>query len=448
MFLETMQMCLENLPVELVGTKVLGFLSLKDVIILERACGSKKSHLALMKRITYCAPAHLSDNKHSNISALNWFTKRKLPILFLTLKFPGENPCLHLKNLKVVNIDLIFKSPTTADSLKHLMESNMGHKVINIRIEAKQNKEVMEQLSAYTGNVKQLTIRKSDQCNDWLTVDILSRWKLKEISLYHSATKPSLLLLIVHTCAELTSIKLYSNSIDDAAVLTITQHCTKLKRLQLLNSCRFTYKCFLILSERGLPLEELAVDFIPNIPTADIARRCGHALSCILHLNTVLLPQNGQDANILLPHMTGLTSVDLEFCDKYHNYVPLLIQHCHKLTKIEVTYTDYSVTDILSLCCINPLLKVLCVYVQIDIPDTALIELIHACPHLHTLDLTCETDVTDIGILALSAHCHQLQVLDISRCHKVTETTVLQLLQRCRKLTTLEVSSSSLSEET
>ena len=348
-----------------------------------------------------------------------------LPILFLTLKLPGENPCFHLKNLKVVNIDLIFKSPTTADSLKHLMESNMGHKVINIRIEANQNKEVMEQLSAYTGNVKQLTIRKSDQCNDWLTVDILSRWKLKEISLYHSATKPSLLLLIVHTCAELTSIKLYSNSIDDAAVLTITQHCTKLKRLQLLNSCRFTYKCFLILSERGLPLEELAVDFIPNIPTADIARRCGHALSCIRHLNTVHLPQNGSDASILLPFMTGLTSVDLEFYDKYHNYA-----------------------DILSLCCTNPLLQVLCVHVQIDIPDTALIELIHACPHLHTLDLTCESDITDIGILALSEHCTQLQVLDISKCHKVTEAAVLQLLQRCRKLTSLEVSSSSLSEET
>ena len=34
---------LEDLSVELMGVNVLGYLSLKDIIMLERACGSKKS---------------------------------------------------------------------------------------------------------------------------------------------------------------------------------------------------------------------------------------------------------------------------------------------------------------------------------------------------------------------------------------------------------------------
>ena len=144
--------------------------------------------------------------------------------------------------------------------------------------------------------------------------------------------------------------------------------------------------------------------------------------------------------------MTGLTSVYLNnYCD---SYIPLLTQHCHKLTKIAVRSTDYPVSYVLSLCRTNPLLQVVYCHYQWDITDTTLIELIHACPHIHTLYLPYETDITDIGILALSEHCTQLQELSIYKCHKVTEAAVLQLLQCCRKLTTLWVSSSSLSKET
>ena len=133
------------------------------------------------------------------------------------------------------------------------------------------------------------------------------------------------------------------------------------------------------------------------------------------------------------------------FCD---SYIPLLTQHCHKLTKVAVYHNIYFVADILSLCRANPLLQKLRCCSLCSVTDTALKELIHACPHIHTLWLPYETDVTDIGILALSEHCPQLQMLIINKCYKVTETAVLQLLQRCRKLTRLEVSSSSLSKET
>ena len=436
---------LEDLPVELVGTNVFGYLSLKDIVMLERACGSKKSHQAFMEQIPHSPSVELSYKNHKNVSALSWCTKRQCKLRFLTISLPDDNPALHVKKLQLDYLDLDINSTITIESLNPLLESKKGCKISSITVKGIQNREVMEQLSACTGNVKQLTIRYSKNCMDWLTADILSRWKLNEINLIGITGATPLVSVIIQTCIELTRIKLYSYNIDDAAVIAIAQHCPKLETL-LLRSSNITWTFLLALSERGLPLEELDIVSIPNIPTVDIARCCSHALSCIRYFSTSNFHQNGQDATILIPYMAGLNSLFLQkYCD---SYIPLLTQHCHKLTKIAVYNSNYSVTDILSLCHANPLLSKVAINASIYFTETALIELIHACPHLHTLDLSYETDITDTSILALSEHCHQLQWLDVSNCTKVTEAAVLQLLQRCYKLTRLYISSGSLSEET
>ena len=434
---------LEDLPVELVGTNVFGYLSLKDIVMLERACGNMQSHKAFMEQIPHRPPVVLPSSKHTNIETLYWFAKRQCTIKAISIQFSGNNPCLSVKNLQVVFFDLLINSNITMQSWKPLLESNTGCKVFSITISGTQNREVMDQLSVCIGNVKQLTIRNSGNCIDWLTADILSRWNTKKICLEGSAVTTPLVSLLVQTRSELTSIKLDSNTVDDAAVIAIAQHCTKLETL-LLRSSNITWTSLLVLSERCLPLAELDIPFIPNIPTADIARRCSHALSCIRHLNTNNLYKNGQDANILIPYMTGLTRVYLyNYCD---SYIPLLTQYCNNIIEIEVYCEYYSFSNILSLCRANPLLKEFH-YFPRDLTDTTLIELIDACPHLHTLRLPYDTDISDISILALSEHCTQLQKLSITKCHKITEAAVLQLLQRCRKLARLCISSSSLSEE-
>ena len=189
----------------------------------------------------------------------------------------------------------------------------------------------------------------------------------------------------------------------------------------------------------------LDIDYIPNIPNADIAKRCSHALSCIRHLYTDHLYRDDQDATIIIPYMTGLTSVCLHF--HWYYYIPLLTQYCHKLSKINHFSSHCTVYDILPLFRVNSLLQELTYHIC-DLTDTILIELIHTCPHIHILCIPFENDITDIGILALSENCSQLKRLDISHCKQITEVAVLQLLQRCRKITALYVSTSSLSEET
>ena len=439
---------IENLPVELVGMNVLGYLDIRDIVMLERGCGSKKSHQQFLCWVSYSSPVVFPESNLKSIITLNWFAKRQCRISSLTIELPGCNPGLQVENLPVDNFDLqIYSNTAIEEFIKSLLEKNLEYKVKTIYVDGNQNREVMEKLSACTKNVTQLRLSDSDNCMDWLTSDILSKWKLKGITMEGEAVTTLLVLLIVHTCSELTSIRLFSDNINDAAVIAIAQHCSKLETL-LLTSSIITWSSLLALSEQGLPLEKLDIPRIPKFPTTgtDIARRCGHALSCIRHLDTNILQLNDQYATMLLSYMTGLTSFFL-FNDGY-SYIPLLIQYCCKLTEIGVSSRSFSVADILSLCRANILLQSLYLYGRCGLTDTILIELIHTCPQLHTFYLPDETDITDISILALSEHCPQLFLLDIRQCHKVTEAAVLQLLQRCRKLTRLWVSSRSLSKET
>ena len=429
--LKIMLRLLEKLPVELVGANVLAYLSLKDIVMLERACSSRISHQLFLYLIPYCPPVVLPSCKHTNESVLRWFVNMKCKIESLTIHIPGGNPGLNMSNLLplVLSFDLQINYHSPIESYKPLLNNEVG--------ERDQNREVMEQLSDCTGNVKKLTIRNSNNCMDWLNVDVLSRWKLTELSFSEASIATSLVLLIVQTCTELTSIKVEFSTVHDAAVITIAQHCPKLETLQLWSS-NITWTSLLALSERGLPLEELDIYPIPNIPAVDIARRCSHALSCIHYIRTSGLHSNDQDASILMPYLTGLTGVDLDYYDDA--YIPLLRQHCHKLLNIYVEHKYYTVADILSLCRANPLLERLSnvSFGGMVITNNILIELIHACPHLHSFNLPYEYAITDIGILALSVHCPEMQMLDISKCFNVTEAAVLQLLQHCRKLTRLK----------
>ena len=293
---------LDKLPVELVGTNVLGYLSLKDIVMLERSSGSKISHQLFLYLIPYCPPVVLPSCKHTNESVLHWFVNMKCKIESLTIKVPGGNPGLNMSNLLVLSFDLQINYLSPIESYKLLLNNKVGDKVQSVSIEGDQYREVMEQLSVCTGNVNKLVIRHSENYMDWITADVLSRWKLKIISLSCFEITTSLILLIVQTCSELTSIKVEFSAVDDAAVIAIAQHCPKLETLQV-ESSTITWTSLLALSERGLPLKELHIDSIPSIPTADIAKRCSHALSRIRYLDTEYLRINDQDISIILPYM-------------------------------------------------------------------------------------------------------------------------------------------------
>ena len=437
---------IEKLPIDVVGATVLHYLDIKDIVRLERACGSKSSHQHFLNLIPHSPAIKLTSSNQKDIGCFAWFAKRNCKIKYLTITLPGKNPALQVKNLQVENLDLCLQANLTMECCNNLFESHFTNLIRSFRIFEDQIMEVIDQLNLLTGKVETLKICNSNNYNDWLNKDILTRWKLKEIILKGTVVNLSTIALIVQTCSDLTTISLNSSTVDDAVVMVVAQHCPNLEKLNLHVHSGLTYHSFVALSERGLPLKELSIPRIPNIPSADISKRCSHALSRIRTLNTSYIPYSSQAVSIFLPYMTGLTNVDLT--GRSLSYIPLLTQYCHKLTEIEIDIVSLSVTEILSLCCANPLLHSIYGYNCCGLTDTVLIELIHACPHLHTLYLPNEINISDIVILALSEHCPQLQFLVIRNSTQVTERAVLHLLQCCHKLTRLGLSSSSLSEET
>lgn len=184
---------------------------------------------------------------------------------------PGNNPALQVKNLQVENLDISLKANVTIECCNDLFKSHLLCRVRSIEVFADQNKEVIEQL----------TVSGSNNYNDWLSKDILSRWKLKEFILYGLIGNISTFTSILQELTELTRIMLNDNNIDDSVIIAIVQDCPKIHQLELSVCLKRTYNSLLTLSESKLPLKELGIEYIPNIPTTDIARRCCRALSCI-----------------------------------------------------------------------------------------------------------------------------------------------------------------------
>ena len=158
---KTMISLFEHLPVELVGVK--------DIVMLERACGSKKSHQQLFSCIPYCAPVRLPSYTQIFIPVFNWLCTRKCRISSVDVFFPGNNLDLDVKvekcNLMCINCE------HRIESSQHIQETDIGSRVRTIAVRGKQNKKVIEQLSTCTRNVKQLTIEYTYNCMDWLTAD-------------------------------------------------------------------------------------------------------------------------------------------------------------------------------------------------------------------------------------------------------------------------------------
>ena len=201
---QTMLNLIEHLPVALVATDVLRYLSLRDIVMMERACICKKSKQLFHYLITHCPPVEFPYCKHTNIQALNWLSTRQFKISCGTIYLPCDSNSQIMKNLQVEKFNIHIQSRVTTAEISILfVESNIGCKVRQIHLCGNQSKDVMEQLSIFTRNVEQLHLY-SDNSHSWLSADILRIWKLKRISLNGPNLTISMILLIVQTCAELT----------------------------------------------------------------------------------------------------------------------------------------------------------------------------------------------------------------------------------------------------
>ena len=490
LFLDMLEYLIQ-LPCEVLGQSVLGFLDMVDIIQLENAAASQESQQLLREILPYCPPIALSDawnNFQYKSLACGWFNKMNCRVKLSKVSL-GLLSEVNFMESVLVNVELNINDDISLNDIKQLNDSYINQRVTYVEIEGDQDPAVMEALFSLltSSSIRSLDIETST-LSKWmehikkigpclrelsihntyeivitvktiteycpylkkLMVGYLSRYSdtskvlqsiasncqhLRNLYIHTSAECIADLTAVAEKCPQLEELSLYCKQLTDQSVIALAQHCSRLKKLYL-NQCQITAASLIALSERGLPLEELDIPRIP-IRSAEIAAQCAHALSRIRGLCTFneTMVCNG------LQYMTGLRGLHLN-----NNIDGLLLPHL-----LPVQQGHFAELEILILgdyCCITyqqvcefaarcPKLHTLTIRYGNKVTNAVLVQLARSCPHLQKVTLG-SSKVTEEGVLALAAHCRQLREIDIPYI-TVTEETVRQMAQHCRRFTKLNV---------
>ena len=357
---------LVQLPCEVFGHNMLGFLELADIIRLENAATSHKSQQLLISILPYCPPVAISDcfNHYFvwNREVINWFKKRHCSIQLI--KIPIESLSkVDFEYSTLENIELYLKRNISLNDTKLLENSCFKPKICRVKMNGYQDPAVMEVLFSLLSNsssVRSVDIESSNLFEWMENIKKIGPY-LQDLALCSSSTQLSIITTITGYCPylEKLSLKFQSSVIDnnalqsvanncphlrsleidgfnyntsaecdadltafaekcpqleelsltcpqltDQSVIALAQHCSRLKKLKL-DGCDLAATSLIALSERGLPLEELDIPRIP-IFSAEIAAQCAHALSQIRELRARRVFVLLTNVPYPLQYMTGL----------------------------------------------------------------------------------------------------------------------------------------------
>ena len=487
------------MPCETMGPNILGFLELIDIIQWENAAAGQKSQQLLRAILPYCPPIMVSDSWNRvmfNHIVCNWFRTRRCRVQFM--RIPIESLCeVNFEHSVMYDITLCLKEEMSLEDIKSLNDSSIRDKITKLDVKGKQDAAVMEVMFSLltNGSVRSLDIGNSN-LSEWvehikkigpylrelnfnngsIQLKTLTEYfpYLEKLSLigrlpvsdrrtilqsiayncphlhslyiaqcfqYNTNTEADAdLTAFAEKCPQLEELSLHCPQLTDQFVIALAQHCSRLKKLEL-NGSRYTAASLIALLERGLPLEELGIPWIP-ILSAEIAAQCAHALSCIRQLSTHRTVGSVEDMRYAIQYMAGLRQLCLESSED-HLLVPHLLlllqrQCCAGLEKLIMgsgsSITPQQLSELVAVC---PQLHTLTIYKPTCTSDTVLVELAHSCPHLQKVTLY-SSKVTEEGVLALAAHCRQLREIHIPYT-TVTEEKVRLLAQHCCHLTDLRV---------
>ena len=313
---------LTQLPCEIFGENILGFLELIDIIQWENAAASRKSQQLLRAILPYCPTIVVSDSWYRvklNHIVCNWFTNRRCRVQFM--RIPIESLCeVNFDNNVLYDITLCLKEKESLKDIVSLNDPNISNKITKLDINGKQEAAQMEVLFSLLSNssVHSLDIQYSNlsqwmehikqigPCLRELTINYVSTvvtqlttiteycpyleklisdyWlkgnqhnflqrlasncpHIRSITIWldYSSNTDAVadLTAFAEKCPQLEELSLTCRQLTDQSVIALAQHCSRLKKLEL-SKCTLTAASLIALSERGLPLEELVIPRIPD----------------------------------------------------------------------------------------------------------------------------------------------------------------------------------------
>lgn len=307
-----------NLPDDIFQQHLLHYLSLKDIVNIDKICLNKQYRVLLLNKIKYAKLK--GDIEHrSSYQYVKWLNIRKIYIHEICLvhnfiqwfpiimnDYDNENDnfqqfkyithckfthsCVDDKNFilflnqcpNLSNLDLFSSNKITSNS------------VINIKNIFKNLTTVSFYGSIIIDNNTIIQITK--YCSKLLSLNLACCKRITSISIF----------AISYHCHLLQDLNLLScNDINDDCIISLANHCTNLMTLDLYLCSLITDKSIQILSKKCLKLKYLDINSCKHITDDSIT--------------------------ILSKNCTSLEYLDIQGCDLTDNSIKSLIKYCIKL---------------------------------------------------------------------------------------------------------------------
>ena len=118
---------MENLPCDLVGNHVFGFLRFKDLVHLENASASHISRQIFLNIIPHCPPVDIDWFCDTPSDCVLWFAKKKCRMFRLKLTLTSKT--ILDENLLVENCNISIKGSLTVKHCRILNNAKIAQKV-------------------------------------------------------------------------------------------------------------------------------------------------------------------------------------------------------------------------------------------------------------------------------------------------------------------------------
>ena len=245
-----------QLPCEVFGRNMLGFLELVDIIQFEKAAVCHESQQLLKSILPYSPPIVVNRFKWK-LEAINWFNKRRCRVQHATIYIESLFG-VDFQNYIFDDIELQISYIKSLQYIEPLQNSYISDRVTSVKIQGKQHAAVIEVLFSLLSSVRSLNIESTNLsqwmehikkigpclcdlsiCNNYALIKIITEYcpyleKLSSSSEY-AVSNIYILQNIANNCPHLRSLAIKGDFIDDAEVTAFAE-CYNRGRVSRLKS--------------------------------------------------------------------------------------------------------------------------------------------------------------------------------------------------------------------
>ena len=406
---------IKEMPADLVGQKILSFLDIKSIALLERALTSTVRLSTLHSFLKFSPTLSGSVSVPRQFNKLKWLQDRHCRI---------AEGVVCLQELKAVVDFYLFDEITLHIKYRilpkqiEMLSIAAYNKCFKVIIDVDQDSVTMLKLFSRLKNMHAFSAKGYH--DNWMR-DALgcgNRTGLQHITLFSSSSR-----------------------ISHRTVTAIAKHCPNLQSLNVNRFDNISAALF-TLSKRRLPRKALSI--VQGLPELRVehAAHCAHALSRISELSFHPSTDN-RNLPGLLPYLTGMKELCANSKDD-HVLLPILIVVGLPLERVMLgEYSSTTAEQVMELVqsCSGSLTVLHLKHTSPTVTNAMVTALVPHSPHLQELVVGSFRTSTsmDSCVLALSWHCPQLRELNMY-CHgKASEITLLQLIAACPQLQVLGV---------